>query len=202
MLQSTGERQVGTTLNQIKPDHLERYKFASEYLDEGLTVLDAACGVGYGSYVIAASGHNVLGIDIEPRALDMAKEFYAHDNVKYLVCDISKEQFPFADSRFDAVVSFETIEHVMEAIARRFLTNLSKISDVLLASVPNEEVVPHNYHTHPFHERHYTPEEFIELLESTGWEVEKMYTQHTKNPGLVEPGDDGRTLIAVCKTKR
>ena len=39
----------------------------------GLTVLDAGCGEGYLSRILASRGANVTGIDISPRLVEMAR---------------------------------------------------------------------------------------------------------------------------------
>ena len=64
---TTGERLIGRNLEEIAPNHRARYEWAiNVLLDEipvGSTVLDAASGVGYGSWMMAAAGFNVVAID-------------------------------------------------------------------------------------------------------------------------------------------
>ena len=54
-----GERQVAPTLDGFREDHLARYHFAAQRL-AGKKVVDAGCGVGYGSFILAEAGCNVL----------------------------------------------------------------------------------------------------------------------------------------------
>ena len=51
------DRQAAKRIEGIRRDHLERYRYAMS-LAEG-PVLDAACGVGYGAYLLASDGHGV-----------------------------------------------------------------------------------------------------------------------------------------------
>ena len=44
--------------------HLKRYDFARAYCD-GADVLDAGCGVGYGTAYLAEVAASVVGVDVE-----------------------------------------------------------------------------------------------------------------------------------------
>lgn len=203
MLQMTGERQISTTLEHIKPDHRQRYQFASHELTrqfEHATVLDAACGVGYGSYIMAKAGHSVTGIDIAQDAIDVARANYHIDELtRFQQCDIIHDPFP-SDKMIDCIVSFETIEHVQED--ELLLSKFTQIAPYLICSVPNEEILPYTRETFPFHFKHYTPGEFEQLLVNTGWEPVEWYTQYDKNPGQIFEADDGRTSVVIARNIR
>lgn len=201
MLVNTGERQVGKTLQEIKGDHRERYLWAAEEIREVLgesTVLDAACGAGYGSFALNAyGGHTVLGVDISEDAISHAQRHFSSQGVSYLELDLNNGLIPNLEQPFDVVVSFETIEHVEDPLP--ILKTFNLMAPYLIASVPNQAVVPFSKETHPFHHRHYTVAEFQQLLESAGYCSLIWYTQHDKEPGKVVEGVDGRTLIAICE---
>ena len=59
----SNERQVAPTLDGIRRDHVARYEWAARQLAPESVVLDAACGVGYGSRVMADAGMTVRGTD-------------------------------------------------------------------------------------------------------------------------------------------
>ena len=62
-MEFTGERVVpGQTDVDLMNEHLARYGFA-ESLVAGKRVLDAGCGVGYGSARLARSADRVVGLD-------------------------------------------------------------------------------------------------------------------------------------------
>ena len=69
---------------QFHCEHEQRYQFfADRYAD--LDVLDAACGIGYGSAIIARAGaKSVTGIDIAPEAVSYAQEHYARSNTEFV----------------------------------------------------------------------------------------------------------------------
>ena len=178
-----GERQVSPTLEGIRKDHLSRYYWATDHL-EG-RVLDAACGVGYGSNILATSGLEVRAVDIDKEAIRYAKKYYSHPDIDFVCSDINQAGPFFTDT-----VAFEMIEHVEHPI--RFL---ERLRGKLLASVPNEDIFP--YKGYAFHYRHYTKGEFEALLNEAGFEIESWWGQ-LGDSSPVEPDVNGRTLIAIA----
>ena len=79
-------------------------------------VLDAACGEGYGSSLLAEEAEEVTGLDIDKEAVENANHKYGNKKLSYLKGSI--EELPFEDHTLDVVVSFETIEHVGEEIQK------------------------------------------------------------------------------------
>ncbi len=174
-----------------------RYMFAREILsrmDSISRVLDAGCGIGYGSAILAEVVGEVDSIDMSEEAEVWHREYFSRSNVNY-ICD-NVITYPY-EGRFDAVVCFEFLEHVHEAADA--IRTFGKHSDILICSTPNEEVRPHK--TPPvneFHVRHYTPGEFEELLAVGGFEVRHWFAQlDGANPELI-PGTDGKFIVAVA----
>ena len=194
------DRQTGRSLDQIQIGHLHRYQWARSRLDDlGISgsILDAACGTGYGAQIIASANRRVVGVDISRQAIEQAKELWPGDFIKW---DIQNPLF--APHIFNAVISFETLEHLPEPA--RALNNFRKSSNLLFASVPNENEEP--FHKQKFagnrypHLRHYTPEQFHGLLESTGWEVkETLFQQNKVSPP--EKIDTGRFIIVEAHAR-
>lgn len=81
----------------------EMYK----HLPEGrpLAILDAGCGTGYFSIILAKEGHNLTGIDFTPAMVEGAKKAAAEAGVQpqFFLMDASATSFP--DESFDAVVT-------------------------------------------------------------------------------------------------
>ena len=187
----TSERQVSPSLSGIHPGHIERYRFACQHAKG--SVLDAACGCGYGSKMLHDSGCEVTGIDLEAEAIDYASQHYKGPG--YLVGDVQS----VIPAGFDWVVSLETIEHLPnpEAALKNF-----RASKNLVVSTPNEERYPFNpdkFRGDRFpHLRHYTPEGFETLLKDAGWEVVGKFCQRQKT-SPVELGTDGMFLVYLCR---
>lgn len=187
-----GERQVAPTRDGIRRDHVARYEWAARILEPDIDVLDLACGVGYGSQLLAHAGMlRVRGVDCDAEAIEYASQHYAHPRVRYCVAD-ARDELELGE--FDAAVCFETIEHLQDPAP--LLRNLARMAPRLLASVPNETEFP--WRGHKFHFRHYTREQFEALLNSTGWEVASWWGQAGAH-SEVEAELEGRTLIVDAR---
>jgi len=135
-LEMTGERFVPGAAGEIWYEHWHRYLFASP-LVAGCEVLDVACGEGYGSELLARSARHVTGVDVASEVIAHARARYA-SQANLTFCEADCAALPFADASFDAVVSFETIEHV--AAQQTFLDEVRRVlrSDGLfILSCPN-----------------------------------------------------------------
>src|SRR5687767_5056473 len=107
----TGERFTPECEREIWYEHWHRYAFAAR-LARGRRVLDAACGEGYGSALLARGAASVLGIDISADAVAHATARYAQrPKLRFEAGDATAlDDLPAAS--FDLIVSFETLEHV------------------------------------------------------------------------------------------
>ncbi|MFO1493638.1 MAG: class I SAM-dependent methyltransferase [Lysobacterales bacterium] len=138
VLTFTGERFTPECVREIWYEHMHRYAFAAA-LAPGRRVLDAACGEGYGSALLAAAGAEVLGVDISPEAIAHAQSRYGdRANLRFAQADVSRLD-GLAEHSFDLIVSFETLEHVhaQEAMLARFERLLAP-AGVLLVSSPDK----------------------------------------------------------------
>ena len=132
----TGEYFVpGQSSSRLEADHLARYQFASRFVG-GKSVLDIACGVGYGSALLSEAGAlRVDGVDINEDVIAHARGSYASEKTHFQCGDI----YTFSSSScYDIIVSFETIEHVDDY--NKALANLSRLlceNGRLIISSPN-----------------------------------------------------------------
>jgi len=102
--------------------------------------LDAACGEGYGSALLAGSASSVEGIDISSQAVSHAQKRYADlENLRFQLADCTS--LPFGDNEFDRVVSFETLEHLeaQEQLLSEFRRVL-KPDGFLILSSPDKAI--------------------------------------------------------------
>ena len=146
---------------KIAATHVARYKFACDQLSGG-TVCDVACGVGYGSNLLAGKADKVVGIDIGNDAIDWANEYFEADKTLFFNCDILVG-WPVEES-FDAIVSYETIEHLDEP--EKFVSEIFdrlKPGGKLFMSLPNgprDKARREN----PHHLQHFTDAQITSLI--------------------------------------
>lgn len=196
-----GERQIAKSLAGIRPDHINRYTFAKDQLipQQPSSVLDLACGIGYGSALLAdALKCRVVGVDIDTGAIQYARQHYASEGTEFIQADARLVELEPAS--FDAVVSFETIEHVpfdLELLQKFY--RVLKAGGSLLVSTPNQDVMPFDAEKFQYHIKHYTVDEFIHLVQYSGFEVTGRYQQKDPHGGVVEPGQEGAFTILVCR---
>lgn len=121
-------------------EHYQRYQFA-KYLVENKTVLDVACGEGYGSSLLAENASKVVGMDIDKLVIAKANEKYGNSKLSFVEGNIT--QIPFEDNAFDVIISYETIEHVSEKIQKIFLSEIVRVlkqDGLLVMSTPNKAI--------------------------------------------------------------
>jgi ubiquinone/menaquinone biosynthesis C-methylase UbiE len=165
-LEFTGERFLPGTAGEIAYEHWHRYAFARRYV-AGRRVADVACGEGYGSALLAGVAASVVGVDIAADAIAHARSHYAGlANVRFE--QGSAAALPLPDATVDAVVSFETIEHLPREDQSRMIAEFARVlkaDGILVLSTPNpiEYTIARQYHN-PFH--CYEPEraELIALI--------------------------------------
>jgi len=163
-LEFTGERFTPECEREIWYEHLHRYVFASQLVD-GKSVLDAACGEGYGAAILAGSAASVVGLDLSEDTIKHARNRYAEiSNLTFESGDCTR--LPFGDQQYDAVVSFETLEHLREqqAMLAEFRRVL-KEDGYLIISSPDKKIYSEDRgYENPFHVRELYLDEFKELL--------------------------------------
>jgi 2-polyprenyl-3-methyl-5-hydroxy-6-metoxy-1,4-benzoquinol methylase len=97
---------------QIIREHRDRYR--NELTDpamlnaignpEGLTVLDAGCGEGYLSRILAKRGAIVTGVDFSASLIEAAKTQNLTDALPISFDNNSVDELPYQDNTFDLVV--------------------------------------------------------------------------------------------------
>ncbi len=165
-LEFTGERFVPGLPGEIAHEHWHRYAFARRFV-AGKRVLDVASGEGYGSVLLAAVANHVIGVDVDPGAVAHARATYAQQSTVRFEC-ASAAALPLADASVDAVVSFETIEHLPRAIQPAMLAEIARVltpDGILLLSAPNPvEYSDARGYRNPFHLHEPTRAELDALL--------------------------------------
>ena len=163
-LEFTGERFTPECEREIWYEHYHRYALAARWCVNKRT-LDAACGEGYGSAMLALSAASVEGVDISAEAVGHARQRYGRlPGLEFQVSDCTS--LPFGDNEFDRIVSFETLEHLAEqdqllAEFRRVL----KPDGCLILSSPDKAIYSDGQNTvNEFHVKELYREELEALI--------------------------------------
>ena len=174
----TGERLVlgKKGIEQLEMEHLHRYNIISDLVKDKV-VLDIACGTGYGSEILSQNAKYVYGVDISKETIDYCNENYKRDNLSYMEGSIS--EIPIENNSIDAIVSFETIEHVTEELQEQFLREIPRVlkeDGILIISTPDKKIysdIPK--YTNEFHIKEFYKEEFKNFLSKIFKNVEFYY---------------------------
>ncbi len=168
-LEFTGERFIpGDALGEIAYEHWHRYALARRYAS-GKRALDAACGEGYGTALIAAVAEQAVGVDIDAAAIDHARANYsARPRLRFEQGSVTA--LPMDAASVDLVVSFETIEHLPAPDQPRMLAEFARVlvpDGLLLLSSPNRRKYSdeRNYRN-PFHLHELYRDELEHLLDA------------------------------------
>lgn len=161
----TGERFTPECVREIWYEHWHRYAFALP-LARGLRVLDAACGEGYGSALLAATAKSVLAVDLSDQAIGHARQRYGgRDNLRFELGDATAlDHLP--DAGFDLIVSMETLEHVaaQDRLLDGFLRLLAPDGLLLVSTPDRTRYNARGGQANPFHVRELERDQFESLL--------------------------------------
>lgn len=137
-LEYTGERVVpGVTPETTFREHQMRYAFAAQFVP-GRIVLDIASGSGIGTDYLRRAGALIcLGLDLDIPAVLYAKSRFRLPHLA--ACDANR--ICLASQSVEVVVSFETIEHLVDP--RSFLVECARVlrpGGLLICSTPNRDI--------------------------------------------------------------
>lgn len=194
----SGERQVAPTLDGIRADHVARYRLVAPYAS-GCSIIDAACGCGYGTAMLADAGAlSVTGYDASAEAIDYAREHHQRPYTSFILADLDSPP-DVAHGGYDIGVCFETLEHIDndDGLLAWFSGAIVR-GGMLAVSAPSLLIHQHP-ETHKFHQRHYTPADFHAMLLEHGFVPQTLLSQVGGEGGdELYPDWEHGTLIALC----
>ena len=175
----------------------------------GLNVLDAGCGEGFLSRILAARGAHVTGMDIAPRLIEIARARDPEGRITYTVANLSEPQSAYRE-RFDLIASHLVLNDVFDY--QGFLTTLGTMAKpggrlVIVFNNPYSYVVrkhTSNYFdsgsAFPYrgmtkegvkvHFYHRTLSEYLDACLAAGFQLQRLVDlptpEHTLNNPIIE----------------
>jgi len=152
-------------------------EFLRENITTGAKVLDLGCSTGHWSFLAEEMGAQVVGIDLNPQAIESAKSVKSSANF----FNVSVEEFISENSDlFDLAILTHIIEHLDSP--EKILSLLKHRVQTLIIEVPDIESSALNfariklnlpYYSDADHVREYSLETLELLLSQTGWRVKE-----------------------------
>lgn len=176
------------------------------YFVRGGRILEVGCSWGEYLYKMQALGWQVIGTDINERAVRFAADELGIPSVR---CG-SMDDMDFEDAFFDAVRMGMVLEHLHDPMSSLHrLNRLMKANGVLILSVPNisgfemrlfkDKAYPLQV---PQHLNHFTPSTIRRFLEKTGFVIERLL-HHREETDLIKSAGylENRVLSSALNNK-
>ena len=165
--------------------HVATYRFAEPYL-AGAAVLDLGCGTGYGTAMLAGKCTAICGVDISSEAIDYARSRYSKQGVHFETIDKIEggSRLHFRDGSFDAVISFQVIEHVADVPSYLAeVVRLLKPGGRFICATPDRatRLLPLQRPWNLYHLKEYSNTQFAALFASRFADVEVMQMSGSRN---------------------
>ncbi|MBM2815989.1 MAG: glycosyltransferase [Ignavibacteria bacterium] len=166
-MEYTGERFIPEfTPRENSYEHWHRYLYASQFVENKI-VLDIASGEGYGANVLAKTAAKVIGVDIDPEAINFSRSKYRKANLNFILGSV--DDVPLKENNsIDVIISFETIEHVGEKEQIKFLQEVKRLlkpDGLFIVSTPDKlyysELPEFN---NGYHIKEFYYDEFLDFL--------------------------------------
>lgn len=170
MIKTMGERIVPENFHSEEEyilflKHLYAYEHAKSIILPNSLVLEIGCGEGYGTYYLRDHVPGITGLDISEETVEHANSKYKDHKCQFSV--FNGEIIPFEDNHFDAIVSFQVIEHVIDV--EKYLKEIYRVikkDGVFMLTTPNRvyRLRPGQKPWNRFHLREYSCDGLEEVL--------------------------------------
>jgi O-antigen biosynthesis protein len=179
MQERMDESKAGFFLQRTWADHLARYRFATQYVN-GKTVLDIACGDGYGTKMLSKTAKEITGVDLSGQTIQKLNKANTPDSKITFICSDAIHFLRTEKKQYKVIVSFETIEHLIEyKLFVHLLNERLSPGGTLLLSTPNKffsDLIAGDTFN-PFHCKEFYTEELQELLMNKFHSTPQLFLQ-------------------------
>jgi ubiquinone/menaquinone biosynthesis C-methylase UbiE len=121
--------------------HIERYAIVRQYA-YGTTV-DCACGVGYGTHLVAKNADvtKMIGVDADAGAIAHAQREFGGPKIEFVHGDLASLTIPDVD----VLISLETIEHLQDPRVLNAFAQRCGVQEIIV-SFPAKKTTHYNPH--------------------------------------------------------
>lgn len=145
--------------------HLFAYEEVLKFLDEDQQILEIGFGEGYGANLMAQHLGSITALDVNKDAVKYANEKYGRENCTFI--HFNGHELPFQEEKFDAVISFQVIEHIEDD--KNYLKEIHRVlkqGEKAILTTPNREtrLNPGEEPWNEFHVREYNANQLHEEL--------------------------------------
>ena len=145
--------------------HLFAYEFAKDKISKNSFALEIGCGEGYGTNLLSQNVEKIIGLDVDKNIIVHALEKYGSENSVFRVYNGAK--IPYEDNTFDAVISFQVIEHIQDDInCVSEIHRVLKTNGIFILTTPNRTYRLGQKPWYRFHMREYYPHELENILKN------------------------------------
>ncbi len=116
---------------------LSHYKFAAKLFGEGKYILEVGCSEGLGTILLAEFAKEVVAIDIDKDAINVAEKTFSSPKIKFLNMNFLGAKI----KKFDGIVCFDVIEHIYPENENLFFTSIYqnlKKHGICIVGTPNK----------------------------------------------------------------
>ena len=178
MVQLKDSRMSGIFLNETGQVY-EGFTICSEDV-----VVDVGCGDGCLSIFAANQKAKVIATDVCPKSVEQTREKLKKSPAREFEVHVSDSNpLPLEDNVATKIICREVLEHVEDPVAvMKELVRVAKPGAQFLITVPDprgesiqQKIAPPSYWAAPNHLRIFEREDFVQLLEQRGLEIEHRH---------------------------
>jgi len=164
-------------LVMVKASNYNRWQFENFLPFMHGRVLEIGCGAGNITQLIAATGLDILSVDIKKEAVLFAKKRIKSKNVRIKNLDIFSKRIMNKLGLFDTIIFSNVLEHIkndylaLNCCSKYLRNNKSKL--VLL--VPAHKFIYGTLDKEVGHYRRYNKKMIVNLAAKTGFNIKDMY---------------------------
>lgn len=175
------------------PKHrlMQYHTFFTSHIQMSDRVLDIGCGNGELAADVAKKAALVVGVDIDPAKIAVARAKYAGENISYRVADATKD---IGEEKFDIVILSNVLEHIEHRVA--FLRSVKYIAPTFLIRVPmlDRDWIPLykkelglEYRLDMTHFTEFTKAQFEAETKEAGFRIDEISVQFGEIWSVVRP---------------